>query len=67
MTSLEYKQLEELLAKLQLEIGGKKYCIIPGHIHDGYHIGIYSSNSGDVLKTADAATIEDAVKALKEK
>lgn len=67
MTSLEYKQLEELLAKLQLEIGGWKYCIIPGHIHDGYHIGVYSSIGGKQVKTSDAATIEDAVKLLKEK
>ncbi len=64
MTKYEYKLLEELLAKLQLEIGGNKFCIIPGHIHDGYHIGVYDSGTGRQIKSADGPTIEETVKLL---
>jgi hypothetical protein len=64
MTTEEYKELEDLLGKLQTEVRGK-ICIIPGHIHDGYHIGLYSSLSGFPFKTANGPTIQTTVESLK--
>jgi hypothetical protein len=66
MTSLEYKQLEHLLAKLQQEIGGNKFCIIPHYLHDGYHIGVYSSKSGEPITSATGHSIESTVEKLKQ-
>lgn len=65
MTKEEYKQLEELLGKLTTELGNK-ICVIPGHIHDGYYIGVYSSNSGHPLKEATAYSIEATVERIKD-
>jgi hypothetical protein len=65
MTKEEYIQLESLLGKLQIDLG-HRVCILTGHIHDGYHIGIYSSNSGTKRKEASGPTIEDVVNQLKE-
>lgn len=64
MTEEEYKQLEHLLDKLQQNIRGK-ICIIPGYIHDGYHIGVYSSLTGKPYKTANGATIKATIELLK--
>jgi hypothetical protein len=66
MTSLEYKQLELLLAKLQQEIRGNKFCIIPHYLHDGYHIGLYSSKTGEPITAATGPTIESTVEKLKQ-
>lgn len=66
MTPWEYKQLEHLLAKLQGEIGGNKFCIIPYYLHDGYHIGVYSSKSGEPITSATGPTIELTVEKLKQ-
>lgn len=66
MTSLEYKQLELLLAKLQEEIGGNNFCIIPHYIHDGYYIGIYSTKTGKPITEANGPTIESTVEKLKQ-
>jgi hypothetical protein len=66
MTSWEYKQLEHLLAKLQGEIGGNKICIIPHYLHDGYHIGVYSSKSGEPVTSATGPTIQETVEKLKQ-
>jgi len=66
MTSLEYKQLEHLLAKLQAEIGGNKFCIIPHYLHDGYHIGVYSSKTGAPITSATDYSIEATVEKLKQ-
>jgi hypothetical protein len=65
MTPEEYTQLETLLGKLQIELG-HRICILPGHVHDGYHIGIYSENSGAKRKEASGPTIESVVNQLKE-
>ena len=47
MTPEDYKQLESLLGKLNLEIGyDKRLCIIPNYVHDGYCMGIYNSSTG---------------------
>ena len=66
MTSLEYKQIEHLLAKLQEEIGGNKICIIPYYINDGYHIGVFSSKTGEPIMSATGPTIESTVEKLKQ-
>lgn len=65
MTSLEYKQLEFLLAKLHQEVGGK-FCIIPSYIHDGYHIGVYSDKTGEPVMSATDHSIEATVEKLKQ-
>jgi hypothetical protein len=64
MTSEEYAQLEALLGKLQIELG-HRLCILTGHVHDGYHIGIYSENCGVKRQEAAGPTIESVVKQLK--
>jgi hypothetical protein len=66
MTEEEYKQLENLLDKLQLEVDGK-FCLIPGHINDGYYIGVYSRITGLPYSQANAATIQEAVESVKKK
>jgi hypothetical protein len=66
MTTLEYKQLEHLLAKLQGEIGDNNICIIPHYLHDGYHIGIYSSESGELITSSAGPTIQETVEELKQ-
>jgi hypothetical protein len=66
MTPLEYKQLEHLLAKLQEDIGGNNFCIIPHYIHDGYHIGIYSTKTGEPITSATGPSIEETVEKLKQ-
>lgn len=64
MTKEDYRLLELLLDKLQLEIGNK-ICIIPGYIQDGYHIGEYSRKSGEPINSATGPTIEATVENLK--
>ena len=63
MTKEDYRLLEILLNKLAEEVGNK-ICIIPDYIQDGYHISNYSSKTGLPLKSATAATLEEAVKML---
>jgi len=68
MTQEEYKQLEDLLGKLQDEF--KKPYIIqirPGFLIDGYHIGVYDAGfcrSGKLIKEGGGANIESVVKKL---
>lgn len=64
MTDEDYKQLEHLLGLLENEIGNK-ICIIPNHIHGGYHVGVYSGSSGKPIKDASGPTIKDTVNKLK--
>jgi hypothetical protein len=63
MTNEEYKQLESLLGKLEMEVG-EKICIIPNYIHDGYHIGVYSRITGKPYKQASGPTIAETVQQL---
>jgi hypothetical protein len=63
MTPWEYKQLEYLLTKLHEEVG-HAFCIIPNYLHDGYHIGIYSSESGEPITSATGPTIQETVEKL---
>lgn len=64
MSKEEYKQIETLLGKLEMELGNK-ICIIPAYVHDGYYINMYSSKTGMSLKSAIGPTIEAAVFQLK--
>jgi|ERR1044072_1908465 hypothetical protein len=65
MTKEDYRQFELLLGKLQTEIGNK-ICIIPGYIQDGYHVGVYSSKSGEPITSATGYNIETVVERLKQ-
>lgn len=65
MTKEDYRLLEFLLGKLETEIGNK-ICIIPGYIQDGYHIGVYSSKTGEPITSATGPTIESTVEILKQ-
>lgn len=65
MTPEDYKQLESLLGKLNLEIGAdKKLVIIPNYVHDGYAIGIYNS-AGLMEDEYIGPTIESLVRKIK--
>lgn len=64
MSKEEYKQLEMLLGKLEVEIGNN-ICIIPSYVHDGYYINVYSRTSGLSLKSATCHSIEATVEQLK--
>lgn len=62
LTDLEYKNLEFLMAKLNMYLG-KRYSIIPNHLHDLAHIGIYD-NDGKMIKQTNALDIKEAVELL---
>lgn len=64
MTKEDYRLLELLLGKLEMEIGNK-ICVIPGHIQDGYYIGVYSRKSGEPTVSASGPSIESVVGKLK--
>lgn len=63
MTEADYRLLELLLAKLEMQIGSK-ICIIPGYIQDGYHIGVYDRKTGEATISATGATIKETVDKL---
>lgn len=63
MTEADYRLLELLLSKLEMQIGNK-ICIIPGHIQDGYHIGVYKKGTGEPVTSATGATIKEVVEKL---
>lgn len=65
MTKEDYRLLELLLDKLELEMGNK-ICIIPGYIQDGYHIVVYSRTSGEPITSATSYSIEATVEKLKQ-
>lgn len=66
MSDEEYKQLETLLGKLQLEIGGDKFFILPGYVHDGYHMSVFNGLTGQQIKQATGPTIKETVNKLKQ-
>ena len=62
MTPEEYKQLEQLLNKLNNEIGPtNKVLIIANYVHEGYCMGIYNSR-GELTNEYVCATIESCVR-----
>lgn len=63
MKTKEYEDLAKLLDKLGAEMKAIRYCIIPRYIHEGCHIGIYNEK-GDLIKSATAVDIPEAVKQL---
>jgi len=65
MTEADFRLLELLLCKLATQLGNK-ICIIPGHIQDGYHIGVYDRKTGDIKASATSPTIKETVYKLKE-
>lgn len=65
MSKEDYRLLELLLGKLEMEIGNM-ICIIPGYIQDGYHIGVYDRKSGEPHTGATGPSIESVVEKLKQ-
>lgn len=65
MSKEEYRQLELLLDKLEIELGNK-ICIIPSYAHDGYYINMYCAKRGLSLKSATSHSIESTVELLKQ-
>jgi hypothetical protein len=62
MTAEDYKELEHLLNKLNIEIGAtNKIVLIPNYVHDGYCMGVYNS-SGQLTDEYVCATIESCVR-----
>lgn len=71
MTQEEYKTLENLLDKLQGELGDAYILQIrPGFLIDGYHIGLYNcgfGGTGKLIKQQGGYSIESVVKKLTSK
>jgi hypothetical protein len=63
MDSNDYLKLEELLGKLRTEVG-KKYCIIPDYVQDGFCIATYDSQ-GDIIDHYSSYDIETVVEKIK--
>lgn len=59
MTEQDYRLLELLLGKLQLELGND-YCIVPNHVHDGYYMALYNG-SGERFKDLSGPTIKSCI------
>ena len=66
MKEHEYKQLESLIGKLQVAVGGRAVCILNNHIQDGYHIRVFGDD-GYPIKDGSGATIKDTIKNLSDK
>ena len=64
MDKTDFKHLEILLGKLQIELDGQRFCIIPNYIHDGCAIATYKEN-GQPDKQAIGIDIEDCLLKLK--
>lgn len=60
MTSEDFAQLDQLLSKLHTYLGSR-YCIVPGFVHDGYHIGLYNSK-GDHTESFISYSLQDTAK-----
>lgn len=63
MKKYDYKQLENLISKLNTVTGGRAICILNNHIADGYHIRVFG-NDGNPIKEGNGGTIEETVKNL---
>lgn len=64
MTDLEYNHLELLLDKLVGEVG-TKVCLIPEYLQDGFYIGSYNKETGELQSEAGAANLREAVVKIK--
>lgn len=64
MSQEEFKELENLLGKLQSYIGGKRCCIVPNYVQDGYSIGVYDLQ-GAITNQAIGATIKETADKIK--
>lgn len=65
MEKEDFKNLEELLGKLSIDLG-YRFCIIPQDIQDLTYIAIYN-HDGKLLKQTYGLDIEDCVKKLSTK
>lgn len=58
MSNEELKQLETLLEKLHTVIG--RYCVIPCYLQDGFCVGLYNNEGGNVAQII-GPTLEDVL------
>ena len=63
MTKEQYQLLEFLLGELRSEIG-HSFCIIPGYLQDGPHIGAYGDD-GNIIAQDIGPDIETTTERLK--
>ena len=66
MKETEYKQLENLIIKLNAVTGGRAICILNNHIADGYHIRVFG-NDCNPIKQGNGVTMETAIENLRYK
>lgn len=59
----EYQALEILIDKLASKLGGR-IMITNGHLQDGFHIGIYSYKTGELIDQAAGPYIYSCVDKL---
>lgn len=62
MTEIEIETLELLLSKLRGHLG-KRYCVIPGVVHGGFHLATYDEK-GEVEKKVIGPTLKSVIKEL---
>lgn len=59
MTSEDYKEIERLLSKLQLEVK-HRIVICPHYIQDLAYVGLYGID-GHIIKSSHGLDIEDCI------
>lgn len=59
----EYQVLEILIDKLASKLGGR-IMITNGHLQDGFHIGLYSHKTGELIDQAAGPYIYSCVDKL---
>jgi hypothetical protein len=65
MKDNQYKQLEKLLGKLGQKLPFARYCILHGHLQDGYHIAVYN-HKGDLHEQNASYDIKTTVEKFKD-
>lgn len=60
MNDLDYKNLESLIGKLGEEFKAN-FCLLTGHVQDGFYIGIYDTK-GNLSKELSGPDIKDIVR-----
>lgn len=64
MDDLDYQNLEALISKLGYEFKAN-FCLLTGHVQDGFYIGIYDKN-GNLSKELSGPGIKDIVRQFKQ-
>ena len=58
---MNYKQLEKQLGNLQKELGFR-FCVIVGHLHEGYNLGVYDADGDLLYQVTDASILQCKIK-----